>query len=217
MTSSKAGLLDSFGLAFTTVAVCQLLGYSDVFLALSEDHAWVEFSSNTGPRETADVSTIVPYQAAAASLTATAVAPMDKSTSISGSASPSPAYAPNSYTQTGSDSGPDHRNVGHGSSTAELSHSLIPGKDSANIIVTADNSNIVPTVASETSASSYSSGTEPQLLIGSIPRSSKSWLYVNGRPIICSPPIIACAAAVAALQPGSSCPTALSLAQAHAI
>ncbi|VEL25592.1 unnamed protein product, partial [Protopolystoma xenopodis] len=46
---------------------------------------------------------------------------------------------------------------------------------------------------------------------------SKSWLYVNGRPIICSPPIIACAAAVAALQPGSSCPTALSLAQAHAI
>lgn len=39
-------------MAFSTVAACQLLGYSDVNLALSEDHAWVEF----GPaRETADV------------------------------------------------------------------------------------------------------------------------------------------------------------------
>uniref|UniRef100_A0A5K3F5H8 Menin n=1 Tax=Mesocestoides corti TaxID=53468 RepID=A0A5K3F5H8_MESCO len=51
----KNGQLDSFGLAYTTVAACQLLGYTDVHLALSEDHAWVEF----GPpdrRETADVS-----------------------------------------------------------------------------------------------------------------------------------------------------------------
>ncbi|KAM7542568.1 hypothetical protein Aperf_G00000017673 [Anoplocephala perfoliata] len=49
------GQLDSFGLAYSTVAACQLLGYSDVHLALSEDHAWVEF----GPperRENADVS-----------------------------------------------------------------------------------------------------------------------------------------------------------------
>lgn len=47
--------MDSFGLAYSTVAACQLLGYSDVHLALSEDHAWVEF----GPperRENADVS-----------------------------------------------------------------------------------------------------------------------------------------------------------------
>ncbi|VDO04113.1 unnamed protein product [Rodentolepis nana] len=51
----KSGQLDSFGLAYSTVAACQLLGYSDVHLALSEDHAWVEF----GPperRENADVS-----------------------------------------------------------------------------------------------------------------------------------------------------------------
>ncbi|KAL5107393.1 Menin [Taenia crassiceps] len=51
------GQLDSFGLAYATVAACQLLGYTDVHLALSEDHAWVEF----GPperRETADVSVI---------------------------------------------------------------------------------------------------------------------------------------------------------------
>ena len=49
------GQLDSLGLAYATVAACQLLGYTDVHLALSEDHAWVEF----GPperRETADVS-----------------------------------------------------------------------------------------------------------------------------------------------------------------
>ncbi len=49
------GLLDSFGLAYTTVAACQLLGYTDVHLALSEDHAWVEFGA-PDRRESADVS-----------------------------------------------------------------------------------------------------------------------------------------------------------------
>nr|CDS19609.1 dnaJ subfamily B [Echinococcus granulosus] len=51
------GQLDSFGLAYATVAACQLLGYTDVHLALSEDHAWVEFGSPER-RETADVSVI---------------------------------------------------------------------------------------------------------------------------------------------------------------
>ncbi|CAH8649306.1 unnamed protein product [Heterobilharzia americana] len=52
------GILDSFGLSYTVVAACQLLGYSDVDLALSEDHGWVEF----GPpdfRQTADVASWV--------------------------------------------------------------------------------------------------------------------------------------------------------------
>lgn len=35
--------LDCFGVAFAVVAACQVLGYSDVHLALSEDHAWVVF------------------------------------------------------------------------------------------------------------------------------------------------------------------------------
>lgn len=35
--------LDCFGVAFAVVAGCQALGYSDVHLALSEDHAWVVF------------------------------------------------------------------------------------------------------------------------------------------------------------------------------
>lgn len=35
--------LDCFGVAFAVVAGCQLLGYDDVHLALSEDHAWVVF------------------------------------------------------------------------------------------------------------------------------------------------------------------------------
>ncbi|XP_014250261.1 menin [Cimex lectularius] len=40
MTGNK---LDCFGVAFAVVAGCQALGYSDVHLALSEDHAWVVF------------------------------------------------------------------------------------------------------------------------------------------------------------------------------
>lgn len=46
--------LDCFGVAFAVVAGCQVLGYSDVHLALSEDHAWVVFGE-TGT-ETAEVT-----------------------------------------------------------------------------------------------------------------------------------------------------------------
>ena len=35
--------LDCFGVAFAVVAGCQVLGFNDVHLALSEDHAWVVF------------------------------------------------------------------------------------------------------------------------------------------------------------------------------
>lgn len=35
--------LDCFGVAFAVVAGCQVLGYTDVHLAISEDHAWVVF------------------------------------------------------------------------------------------------------------------------------------------------------------------------------
>lgn len=35
--------LDCFGVALAVVAGCQLLGYKDVRLAISEDHAWVVF------------------------------------------------------------------------------------------------------------------------------------------------------------------------------
>ena len=35
--------LDCFGLALSIVAACQQLGFHDVHLALSEDHAWVVF------------------------------------------------------------------------------------------------------------------------------------------------------------------------------
>ncbi|XP_023029830.1 menin 1 [Leptinotarsa decemlineata] len=38
--------LDCFGVAFAVVAGCQTLGYNDVHLALSEDHAWVVFGEN---------------------------------------------------------------------------------------------------------------------------------------------------------------------------
>lgn len=35
--------LDCFGVALAVVAGCQMLGYNDVHLAISEDHAWVVF------------------------------------------------------------------------------------------------------------------------------------------------------------------------------
>ncbi|XP_014212070.1 menin [Copidosoma floridanum] len=38
--------LDCFGVAFAVVAGCQILGFNDVHLALSEDHAWVVFGEN---------------------------------------------------------------------------------------------------------------------------------------------------------------------------
>uniref|UniRef100_T1J5T3 Menin n=1 Tax=Strigamia maritima TaxID=126957 RepID=T1J5T3_STRMM len=46
--------LDSFGVAYAVVAACQVLGFKDVHLALSEDHAWVTFGKDGG--ETAEVT-----------------------------------------------------------------------------------------------------------------------------------------------------------------
>ncbi|KAL1122304.1 hypothetical protein AAG570_003709 [Ranatra chinensis] len=46
--------LDCFGVAFAVVAGCQVLGFSDVHLALSEDHAWVVFGENSS--NTAEVT-----------------------------------------------------------------------------------------------------------------------------------------------------------------
>lgn len=51
MTGNK---LDCFGVAFAVVAGCQVLGFHDVHLALSEDHAWVVFGENS--QETAEVT-----------------------------------------------------------------------------------------------------------------------------------------------------------------
>lgn len=48
-----ASKLDCFGVAFAVVAGCQLLGYQDVHLAISEDHAWVVFNGN---QETIEVT-----------------------------------------------------------------------------------------------------------------------------------------------------------------
>ncbi|KAF5270086.1 hypothetical protein FQA39_LY08498 [Lamprigera yunnana] len=46
--------LDCFGVAFAVVAGCQALGFADVHLALSEDHAWVVFGEHS--TETAEVT-----------------------------------------------------------------------------------------------------------------------------------------------------------------
>lgn len=46
--------LDCYGVAFAVVAGCQILGFNDVHLALSEDHAWVVFGENGD--ETAEVT-----------------------------------------------------------------------------------------------------------------------------------------------------------------
>ncbi|KAL3267591.1 hypothetical protein HHI36_011709 [Cryptolaemus montrouzieri] len=46
--------LDCFGVAFAVVAGCQVLGFSDVHLALSEDHAWVVFGEYSN--QTAEVT-----------------------------------------------------------------------------------------------------------------------------------------------------------------
>lgn len=35
--------LDSFGLSFTILSITQQLGYRNVWLSLSEDHAWLEY------------------------------------------------------------------------------------------------------------------------------------------------------------------------------
>ncbi|CAB3368480.1 Hypothetical predicted protein [Cloeon dipterum] len=47
--------LDCFGVAFAVVAGCQALGFKDVHLALSEDHAWVTFGE-PGKQQTAEVT-----------------------------------------------------------------------------------------------------------------------------------------------------------------
>lgn len=41
-----ANKLDCFGVAFAVVAGCQVLGFNDVHLAMSEDHAWVVCGEN---------------------------------------------------------------------------------------------------------------------------------------------------------------------------
>lgn len=46
--------LDCFGVALAVVAGCQVLGFDDVHLALSEDHAWVVFGPDG--QETAEVT-----------------------------------------------------------------------------------------------------------------------------------------------------------------
>nr|SVE74104.1 EOG090X0424 [Daphnia barbata] len=46
--------LDCFGVALAVVAGCQVLGFEDVHLALSEDHAWVTFGVDG--KETAEVT-----------------------------------------------------------------------------------------------------------------------------------------------------------------
>ncbi|KAK2716924.1 menin-like isoform X1 [Artemia franciscana] len=40
------GRLDPFGVTYAVVAACQVFGLSDVHLALSEDHTWVQFGEN---------------------------------------------------------------------------------------------------------------------------------------------------------------------------
>ncbi|TPP57457.1 DnaJ subfamily B [Fasciola gigantica] len=55
----SAGFLDSFGLAYATVAAFRLPGYLDVDLVLSEDHHWVEFGPPDA-RQTADIASWVP-------------------------------------------------------------------------------------------------------------------------------------------------------------
>ena len=51
LTGSK---LDCFGVAIAVIAGCQVLGFSDVHLTLSEDHAWVVFGDNAD--QTAEVT-----------------------------------------------------------------------------------------------------------------------------------------------------------------
>lgn len=49
-----ANKLDCFGVAFAVVAGCQVLGFKDVHLAMSEDHAWVVYGEDGS--ETAEVT-----------------------------------------------------------------------------------------------------------------------------------------------------------------
>ena len=47
--------LDSFGVALSVVAACQLVGLDDVHLAMSEDHVWVVFGHENS-RDMAEVT-----------------------------------------------------------------------------------------------------------------------------------------------------------------
>lgn len=47
--------LDCFGVAFAVVAGCQAIGFSDVHLAISEDHAWIVFGP-ANQQETIEVT-----------------------------------------------------------------------------------------------------------------------------------------------------------------
>lgn len=49
-----ANKLDCYGVAFAVVAGCQVLGFKDVHLAMSEDHAWVVYGEDG--TETAEVT-----------------------------------------------------------------------------------------------------------------------------------------------------------------
>lgn len=51
---SLGNKLDCFGVALAVIAGCQVLGFDDVHLALSEDHAWVTFGPDG--KETAEVT-----------------------------------------------------------------------------------------------------------------------------------------------------------------
>jgi len=46
--------LDCFGVALAVIAGCQALGFNDVHLALSEDHAWAVFGPDG--KETIEVT-----------------------------------------------------------------------------------------------------------------------------------------------------------------
>jgi len=51
--------LDSFGLSFTILAITQQLGYCNVWLSLSEDHAWLEYEGeDINNNQTHSTSTI---------------------------------------------------------------------------------------------------------------------------------------------------------------
>ncbi|BHF67044.1 hypothetical protein SprV_0301006700 [Sparganum proliferum] len=154
----KTGLLDSFGLAFATVAACQLLGYADVHLALSEDHAWVEFGA-AGRRETADVAvmpTVVDGQLPLSKNDADAAAAEGSGTTRSRSSLSGP---PESYPSTTGGGG----GGGGNPATSKIS-TLYP----------------------------------PPIRMGHL---CSSWLYLNGCPVVCSPALIAAAAAITAIQP----------------
>uniref|UniRef100_A0A183BGH2 Menin n=1 Tax=Echinostoma caproni TaxID=27848 RepID=A0A183BGH2_9TREM len=133
----SAGILDSFGLAYTTVAACRLLGYLDVDLALSEDHGWVEFGPPDA-RQTADVA----------------------------------SWVPGAHLLPARDTDAPDRTVESKADSEKL-----------------DDTNNPPPIR--------------------VPPLVQSWLYVNGHPVICRPSMRAVAAAVAALQPGSSLPAGL--------